>query len=83
VPGDFLVRVGEGWSGPLHDLAGALATWERGPAAAAGVLLSWFEFVAFEVEGFEECRSLMEGMRVLKGAVMAAGVEAAGAGCAW
>jgi hypothetical protein len=43
----------------------------------------WFEFVAFEVEGFEECRRLMEGMRVLRGAVMTAGVEAAGAGCVW
>jgi hypothetical protein len=40
-PGDFLVRIGEGWGGPLHELADGMRVWERGPAAAAGVLLSW------------------------------------------
>jgi hypothetical protein len=44
------------------------------------VLLSWLEFVRVEVEGVEECRDLVEGMRLLRGAVMAAGIEATGVG---
>ena len=54
---------------PLHDHADGLA--ELG--AAAPMLLSWLEFVRAEVEGVEGCRDLVEGLRLLRGAVMAAG----------
>ena len=58
MPGDFTVRLVEGWGGSLHDLADGLAG--RG---AAG-LLSWLEWV--EARGFED---LVEGLRLLRGAV--------------
>jgi hypothetical protein len=74
------VRIGEGWGGTLHDLANGLKVWERGPAAAAGVLLSWCEFVVYEVKGREEGRGTMRRMEMLRGAVMAAGIEASGTG---
>jgi hypothetical protein len=74
------VRMGEGWGGTLHDLANGLKVWELGPAAAAGVLLSWCEFVVYEVEGREEGRGTMRRMEMLRGAVMTAGIEAVGAG---
>ncbi len=67
VPGEFVVRLGAGR--PLHDRADGLA--ELG--AAAPMLLSWLEFVRAEVEGVEGCRDLVEGLRLLRGAVMAAG----------
>jgi len=66
VPGEFVVRFGVGR--PLHDHADGLA--ELG--AAAPVLLSCFEFVRAEVEGVAGCRDLVEGLRRLRGAVMAA-----------
>jgi len=67
VPGEFVVRLGVGRL--PHDHADGLA--ELG--AAAPVLLSWLEFVRAEVEGVVGCRDLVEGLRVLRGAVMAAG----------
>jgi len=36
------------------------------------MLLSWLEFVRIEVEGVEGCRDLVEGLRRLRGAAMAA-----------
>ncbi len=80
VPGEFLVRLGAGWGGPLHDLADGLAVWRDGPEAAAGVLLSSFEFVRVEMEGVDECRDLLKGLELLRGAVMTAGIEATGVG---
>jgi hypothetical protein len=74
VPGEFLVHLGAGWGGPLHDLANGLAVWGQEPEDAVEVLLSCLEFVEVEAEGVEE--SLVEGMRRLRGAVMAAGIEA-------
>ncbi len=76
VPGVFVVRLGEGWGRELHELANALAVWRDGDAVE--VLLSALEFVEIEAEGVEA--SLVEGMRRLRGAVMAAGIEAAGVG---
>ena len=58
----------------LYELADALAVW----AHAVEVLLSSFEFVRVEAEGVEECRELLEGLELLRGAVMTAGIEAAG-----
>jgi hypothetical protein len=78
VPGEFVVRLGAGWGGELHDLADGLAVWRDGPGAAARVLLSCLEFVWVEVEGVEKCRDLLEGLELLRGAVMTAGIEAAG-----
>jgi hypothetical protein len=46
--------------------------------AAAPVLLTWLEFVRVEVEGVEDCRDLVEGLRVLRGAVMAGGAMECG-----
>ncbi len=80
VPGEFVVKMGAGWGGPLHDLANALAVWGDGPVAAAWVLLGCLRFVEIEVEGVHECRDLLEGLGLLRGAVMAAGIEAAGRG---
>ena len=34
IPGEFMVRLGEGWGGNLHDLADGLAEWELGAEAA-------------------------------------------------
>jgi len=67
-PGDFDVRIGEGWGGSLHDLTGELAEWGHGPGAAVELLLTWCEWV--EVGAFPD---LMERMRLLRGAVMVAG----------
>jgi hypothetical protein len=76
VPGEFVVRLGAGWGGPLHDLANGLAVWGHGDAVE--VLLSCLEFVELEAEGVEE--DLVEGMHRLRGAIMTAGIEAAGVG---
>ncbi len=76
MPGEFVVRLGAGWGGPLHDLANGLAVWGQEPKDAVEALLSCLEFVEVEAEGVEA--SLVEGMRWLRGAVMAAGIEAAG-----
>ncbi len=80
VPGEFVVRLGAGWGGPLHDLANGLAVWGQEPEDAVVVLLSCFEFVRVEVEGVEECRGLLKGLELIKGAVMTAGIEAAAVG---
>jgi len=40
VPGEFVVRLGAGWGGELHELANGLAVWRDGPEAAARILLS-------------------------------------------
>ena len=71
VPGEFVVRLGEGWGGSLHDLAGELAGWELDPRVAVALLLTWLEWV--EVRGFDDaelCR--------LRGAVMVACAAAVG-----
>ncbi len=78
VPGEFVVRLGAGWGGSLHDLANGLAVWGQEPEDAVGVLLSCFEFVEIEAGGVEECRDLLEGLGLLRGAVMAADIEAMG-----
>ena len=80
VPGEFLVHLGEGWGGSLHGLADGLAVWQEGPEAAVNALLGCLEFIWIEAEGIEECRDLLEGLRLLRGAVMTAGIEAAGVG---
>ncbi len=80
VPGEFMVCLGEGWGREFHELANALAVWRDGPGAAVGVLLGCLEFVYVEVEGVEEAQDLLEGLGLLRGAVMAAGIEAAGVG---
>ena len=76
VPGEFVVRLGVDRDGSLHDLADGLAEF----GAAAAMLLSCLEFVELEVEGVEECRDLVGGLRLLRGAVMTAGIEATGVG---
>ncbi len=35
VPGEFVVRLGEGWGYELHELADGMAVWRDGPGAAA------------------------------------------------
>ena len=45
-----------------------------GAEGAAAVLLSWFEFVEFEVRGLAGFDNLEEGLRLLRGVVMAAAV---------
>ncbi len=80
VPGEFLVYLGAGWGGPLHTLADGLAVWRDGPAAAVGVLLGCLEFIEVEATGVEECRGRVEGLHRLRGAIMTAGIEAAGIG---
>ena len=44
-------------------------SWELGAEAAAVGLLSWFEWVEVELQGFED---LVEQLRLLRGAVMTA-----------
>jgi hypothetical protein len=69
-PGEFTVRLGEGWGGSLHDLADGLSEWELGAEAAVGLLLTWLEWVEVEVGRFPD---LVERVRLLRGAVMTAG----------
>jgi hypothetical protein len=73
VPGEFTVRLGEGWGGSLHDLADGLNEWELGAEAAVGLLLSWLEWVEVEVGRFPD---LMDSLHLLRGAVMTAGAAA-------
>ncbi len=80
VPGEFLVHLGEGWGRELHDLANGLAVWRDGPAAATRVLLSCLEYIRIEVEGVDECRDLLRGLELIRGAIITAGIEAAGVG---
>ena len=69
-PEDFDVRIGEGWGGSLHDLAGGLAEWRPGAGAAVELLLTWIEWVEVETRAFPD---VMERRRLLRGAVMVAG----------
>ena len=80
VPGEFLVHLGEGWGWSLHSLVDGLAVWQEEPEVAVNALLGCLEFVRIEIEGVVECRDLLEGLELLRGAVMAAGIDAAGIG---
>ena len=71
VPGEFVVHLGAGWGGSLHDLADEMGSFELGAEAAAAVLLSLIEWAEVEVQGFDD---LLEGLRRLRGAVMVAAV---------
>ena len=73
VPGEFVVRLGEGWGGSLHDLAGGLSGCGLGAGRAVGMMLTWLEFVEAEVGASED---LVESLRLLRGAVMTAGSAA-------
>ncbi len=73
VPGEFTVRLGEGWGGSLHDLASGLCEWELGSAGAVGMLLSWLEWVEVEIGAFPD---LVDSLHLLRGAVMTAGLAA-------
>jgi len=75
VPGEFTVRLGEGWGGSLHDLADELAKWELGAEAAVEMMLTWCQFVEVELKGFDD---LLEQLRLLRGTLVTAGIEAAG-----
>ena len=71
VPGELVVRLGEDWGGSLH----GLAEWELGAEGALAVLLTWLEFMKVEIEGFDD---LIEQLRLLRGALVTAGIEAVG-----
>ena len=75
VPGEFLVRLGEGWGRSLHDLADGLAEFELGAEAAVEMMLTWCEFVEIELKGFDD---LLQQLRLLRGALVTAGIEAVG-----
>jgi hypothetical protein len=75
IPGKFVVRLGEGWGGALHDLADGLAVYELGAEAAICMFLTWLEFVEVELKGFDD---LIEQLRLLRGALVTAGIEAVG-----
>jgi hypothetical protein len=75
VPGEFMVKMGQGWGGTLHDLADGLAEFELGAEAAVAMMLTWCEFVEVELEGFDD---LLEQLRLLRGALVTAGIEAVG-----
>ena len=74
VPGEFVMRLGESWCGSLHDLADGLAEWELGAEAAVGMFLTWLQFVEVELKGFDDP---IEQLRLLRGALVTAGIEAA------
>ena len=75
VPGEFLVILGRGWGGSLHDLADGLAEFELGAEAAVAMMLTWCQFVEIELKGFDD---LLEQLRLLRGALVTAGIEAVG-----
>ena len=75
VPGEFVIRLGEGWGGTLHDLADGLAEFELGAEAAVTMLLTWLQFVEVELRGFDD---LLEELHLLRGALVTAGIEAVG-----
>ncbi len=75
VPGEFLVRLGAGWGGPLHDLADGLAVFELGAEAAVEMFLTWIQFVEIELKGFDD---LLDQLHLLRGALVTAGIEAVG-----
>ena len=43
LPGEFMVHLGAGWGGSLHDLADEMGSFELGAEAATAVLLSLIE----------------------------------------
>ena len=75
IPGEFIVRLGEGWGGSIHDLADGLEEWELGAEAAVEMMLTWCEFVEIELKGFDD---LVEQLHLLRGALVTAGIEAVG-----
>ena len=75
VPGEFLIRLGQGWGGSHHDLADGLAEFELGAEAAAELILTWMTFVEVELKGFDD---LLEQLHLLRGALVTAGIEAVG-----
>ena len=75
VPGEFEVKLGQGWGGSLHDLADGLAEFELGAEAAVAMMLTWCQFVEIELEGFDD---LLEQLRLLRGALVTARIEAVG-----
>ena len=75
VPGEFLVKLGQGWGGSLHELANGLAECELGAEAAVTMLLTWLQFVEIELKGFDD---LLEQLHLLRGALVTAGIEAVG-----
>ena len=75
IPGEFVVRLDEGWGGSLHDLADSLAEFELGAEAAVEMMLTWLTFVEVELKGFDD---LLEQLRLLRGALVTAGIEAVG-----
>jgi len=75
VPEEFLVRLGQGWGGSLHELANGLAECELGAEAAVTMLLTWLQFVEIELKGFDD---LLEQLHLLRGALVTAGIEAVG-----
>jgi len=75
IPGEFVVRLGEGWGGSLHDLADGLAEFELGAEAAVEMFLTLLAFVEVELKGFDD---LLEQLHLLRGALVTAGIEAVG-----
>ena len=75
IPGEFVVRLGEGWGGGLHDLADGLAEYELGAEAAVEMMLTLLTFVEIELKGFDD---LLERLRLLRGVLVTAGIEAVG-----
>ena len=78
VPGDFTVIIGAVMAGEtLRGLEQEMDALGGAEVATAG-LLSWFEFAEFEVRGLEEFEDLMEGLRLLRGAVMSVAASVVG-----
>jgi len=75
VPGEFLVKLGQGWGGSLHDLADGLSEWELGAEDTVSVLLTWLQFVEVELKGFDDP---LEQLHLLRGALVTAGIKAVG-----
>jgi len=75
VPGEFTVKLGQGWGGSLHDLADGLAEFELGAEAAVGMMLTLLTFMEIELKGFDD---LLGQLHLLRGALVTAGIEAVG-----
>ena len=75
VPGEFLVKLGQGWGGNLQDLASGLAEWELGAEAAVEMMLTLLAFIEVELKGLND---LLGQLRLLRGALVTAGIEAVG-----
>jgi len=59
----------------LHELADDLAEFELGAEAAVEMFLTWMTFVEIELKGFDDP---IEQLRLLRGALVTAGIEATG-----